>query len=1822
MHEGSLFTPKRLAALIAAGAAIFAIAAALFVPNAATAEEGAKISSFSADASALSVCVQPGTSLEDAGLPTTLKATLGTGVEIDVPVRWEGEYDADQEGSYTVTAAPQGYVYEGQDPPLAEIVVSGSAGKSDEEKEGGEGEDEENTAVPASNDALITTQSSGTDFGRLTSFKLLDKNDGITDGQGPFDWVQDSDGNDVDSSKLTGDDAKYNDPSNAYYYAAAGNDQNNHNKRVRSFDKISYSFQWATELNDPTDTTVHKEAQICCEFLLPLDSEQAEWDTASMTTMNSITETTENRTYDFDGSGTIEDDEKNVSCQVLRGKYRLVSDSGDVIKSGGGYMNDLAYVTVKGMTNDSTVKPVFTAWLEGNCQGSDAITTKTQVTGSDEKCTMHDQVEHITCLPKDVTVTAAPRYNVQIKTGGESYVATETFDFAEGNGKALDKNPTGYANGKVYGRATSYGVTLQLYNNADRGMKGIELPDTSEGFTFNLKLSTLFEPSKDTGVTLTADQTKAVAADYAPLVLSWGPQGGGEQDENNPTEQQDGRHLTGFGLTYAVFSAPTNGTWKSDIVNKKLNPNTYTSGSATCYNGGTWNATKANDSDTISVTVKGFEIEYPWFPNTNQGHGGQATTYYNPSSGVTSGLKNVGSFSGGKFFIVTPFYSNGKTVTNSSGGDITISQGTYICKAFGQDNTDGMFKTTVQCTDLKSKSIGGTEFNDPAGTNDTQMNQGDDKVTADVYVTQPGSFDFVTAWSKWIASTDIGGGITEYNCPNNNYHYDVLGNSNTKAGNTTNNGLDALIKGSSVAIGSGFAHDEVGEPNNRLYAADILTKFDSRAVELTGKFAQASWMDAYGWKVTFLVATKKDGTDWTSDAEMNSAKIQDLCYYSSLDDVPSGHKVVAYLSEYRPINNDPSKIKKHVQGLRAMVEAEGTVKTDSELVGNVYQTCIGGIIWRKSAYDAAYANLTDEQKTSGVDCIGTLAGYQATRTDSGTAGLPDATNFRSAAYRLNDDGSLYKDSKGNTETIYSYNPYLYRTYNKVVYNDDGTTSGHMGSQNYGDSLLVTGAQTNVNISVAQHDSDDNVKQSYRIDQYETNVDYVVSSGFNEMPNGLTSTEDVTVSVTLAKGETYIAGSAYVGGTYKQANIRGRRGSIEGGTQTAPTVGTDSSGNTTLTWTLASISTANGIPNIYYTTSLDATLQRGASLRASARIATKGDKRAYALATNNLSEESISITKDSSWAITKVAEQSVIEPGDLMDFDVKTINTGNNAAYAFVLDGLPYNGDVYGSNFKDKTNGTFYVRGVTVNKSVVSDPTKWKCYYTTSIDARGTFSSDYEMKDDGTISYKQGGKNITWTKVNIGANGKADIPDKTQATAIVWYGELAKGGTFEANVVCQAPQSEAGDTFINALSTGDSKTTGEGYVVERVISGVPWIDEDEDGLQDSLGETDGEKVLDDTVVVLYKKNTTNGKYEPVKDKSGKPVYVTCKASDKDSETRFTFDRTITVEDDSGNKSQETVNYYITATAKADGKYEFSGMMDGDYAVRFASSTEDPVALSGLLAKYTGTLKNEGDDDTLDSDAEPFYFDKDNKNQSNESAQDNYLAYATIEGITMRTDEELNKDGIKLEESRNHDFGVYEKHGSITVKKTTDDNKTPEGVTYKLERRTSAEDASEETWETVKFAKSTVAGDKNKNVWVASTATGTVETVATGSNGQFKLAELKPGTYRITEVSTVAGKSLLAEPIKVTLPYQSDSATETPSYIENKHKYFLDVTYEIRNDQVLEMPAAGSGEGGFPWVGAGAGLVMLGGAAAATLVVRSRKKPARAHGRKGAGRHAAV
>ena len=109
-----------------------------------------------------------------------------------------------------------------------------------------------------------------------------------------------------------------------------------------------------------------------------------------------------------------------------------------------------------------------------------------------------------------------------------------------------------------------------------------------------------------------------------------------------------------------------------------------------------------------------------------------------------------------------------------------------------------------------------------------------------------------------------------------------------------------------------------------------------------------------------------------------------------------------------------------------------------------------------------------------------------------------------------------------------------------------------------------------------------------------------------------------------------------------------------------------------------------------------------------------------------------------------------------------------------------------------------------------------------------------------------------------------------------------------------------------------------------LAGLPWLDENENGQRES-----GEHILNGIRVELLKKNESSGTYEPVRDLDGNNVFVETQIGETDKVAEFKISAL--------NNENQPVELSVSATAKADGSYEFYGMPAGEYGVRFLSGS---------------------------------------------------------------------------------------------------------------------------------------------------------------------------------------------------------------------------------------------------------------------------------------------
>ena len=1164
------------------------------------------------------------------------------------------------------------------------------------------------------------------------------------------------------------------DPKDPCYKNRTGNDENGANGKVRTFDEITYNLNYCTAV---TNEKYYEKGAIEFEFILPLTSREAVWNTTAMSWMDYGWKViTEDRTYDFNKDGMKE----TRSCQILKGKKTLVrSTTNPTAIPGQGTL--MAVVKVKAMKNGDSVSPVLTAWMEHNRAGNVEIgDASIYPTESETVCEEHSRREQITIQANETKVTAQPRYNVQLKQGIESYnqYIGGTYDLDEGNEKALDKGI-----GKVTGTTMGYGVTLQLYNDKGKDLKGIELPDGP--ITFDLELFTTFVPAN---TTLSNEQKEYVSKNYEPVVLTWGP-----HVTNGQTS--DGRNITG-NTSYIVYGGPENIalSWPYE-------------GSTTCYQGGNWNAVKKKN--VISVTVSNYEIDTEKLPNADLGSSNLTNIYFDYKKGV----ENIGCFSAGMIYILTPSYNNG--TTNPEKKNVQILKDLNV--------SDGTFQTTIKDVNLQARSASGQEIN-VVMDNSNQMQMTDDAITSTVYLSRPGDHTYRIQYSM----ADDCGGETES---------DPLGRRYPSRYGNWGNGMDALVRGHKCSIMNGFLNIENGDMNNRMYAANVLTKFDADAINLSGKSSVGTWVKAANFESTVLYAAKADGKNWNSDKEMLSAKMEELQYFRSLSELEtSGYRCIGAMTEYRPLNGDYKNIRKVLQGAMLYSQIEGTVSEDA-VPGNIYQTVLAAKSW----CGKDYIDIAGKEK------VPSMLGNNPANPLS----LPKATH---------------------TE---------YRPYEKARYDDSGYAGGHTGDYNYGDSLYILNTATTVTKRVEQLENGKE-KSIYHVSDGQRYVDYILTPQFDELSKKQAIDTNITVTDILPEKLSYVPGSSYFFGKYIQNEEAGHTGKIVDGSPAEPEVKKNQDGTVSLIWKFTNVNSGDALPEIHYSAQIgtpgdnDHDVKNNEEIVNTARIKGEKDLRDYNESLGNESKKGIRISKLDRSSPSKIPDQKFHDPEDSISY---TINVGNNSSNdmsrQLIMDTMPINGD----NRENDFDGRVKMEELKINPDKIGNLDSWNCYYTESEYVKNTTAKDYKCEDIlNNQSSMINGSEIIWHRAQIGADGEITAMNGKSPAAVIWIGDLQGEKTLSVSCRIKVEGARGGNVIVNGISHGkDATAKPKVYFVDRTISGTTWLDENENGQRDPQ-----EKRLGGIKVYLLRKDDS-GAYKIVRNENGKEVYT--ETSEKDGSYYF-------------------------------------------------------------------------------------------------------------------------------------------------------------------------------------------------------------------------------------------------------------------------------------------------------------------------------------------------
>lgn len=390
---------------------------------------------------------------------------------------------------------------------------------------------------------------------------------------------------------------------------SAGNDSSAMNNTVRSFDVVTYTAAFKTQVRSGGPYTAYKTGTVYYEFVVEGTKDLVRFETESMGWMTAKAE---------GKFGVTEETHDGKTYQVLRGSFLAEPGDGNPAAIGNSYQELNIALRVLAMTQGDTVKPQFTFWLEGNDVPKDGL-----VTGSGHSCSVHNEEEYKTIDAPDVSVTSAPRFNVRIENGHPNVNQTlGTFDFSTGNELAQNKEA-----GVKKGRIQAFGAVIQIARKSPQhGLRGCELPDGSP-ITFDLSLTSSYRTDK--GETITPDDA------YAPLL--WSIDG---NLQGNGT-QSDERDLSMVGAKRS-YNIPTNEYEGSE--------------SSSCFNGGKWKGVQSGG--TIQVTISDYGVDLDQLPYNNIVDTPTTYRYYNPNTIGGYWDIQTACFSAGEIWVVQPFYDS------------------------------------------------------------------------------------------------------------------------------------------------------------------------------------------------------------------------------------------------------------------------------------------------------------------------------------------------------------------------------------------------------------------------------------------------------------------------------------------------------------------------------------------------------------------------------------------------------------------------------------------------------------------------------------------------------------------------------------------------------------------------------------------------------------------------------------------------------------------------------------------------------------------------------------------------------------------------------------------------------------------------------------------------------------------------------------------------------------------------------------------------------------------------------------------------------------
>ena len=454
-----------------------------------------------------------------------------------------------------------------------------------------------------------------------------------------------------------------------------GDDSSANNDIIRSFDTATYSVRFVTTSYDDQD--YFQNGRVGFRFILDkTDEDIARFDLDSMLWVD--------QEPGYEPQIETDDDTGQTILTCYR-RLETTSSVPNVIPS----TNTVnVVIETRAATNGTEINLDVESWCEHN--------------ETNGECAKHDRDEIARTAIPTLTVSAAPRYNIQIDEIEDQIVGYGDWDFDDESlmyGDAAMNVGAGTVHGRLYG----YGITLQLYNDTpEKRLKGIELP--TGPISFQLDISSKLKHY--------GDDEFDVTEDYTPLVWSFG-----ENNEGTPIDACSREvEINGQDMSFALSAAPFNRMEGGSGEDH--------SWYSACYDGGTWYGEQVDN--TVFVTVDDYEINLDSFPYADGGSGGEYHRYY-----AGDEVQNIGCFSAGELFIV-------QTFNNDETGESFFDEFDY---------SNGDFTVTVVDSHMRAESVSGQETYDDGNANQTNTDDDEAAMTQSAYISTEYNLRIVYSYS-------------------------------------------------------------------------------------------------------------------------------------------------------------------------------------------------------------------------------------------------------------------------------------------------------------------------------------------------------------------------------------------------------------------------------------------------------------------------------------------------------------------------------------------------------------------------------------------------------------------------------------------------------------------------------------------------------------------------------------------------------------------------------------------------------------------------------------------------------------------------------------------------------------------------------------------------------------------------------------------------------------------------------------------------------------------------------------------------------------------